>query len=176
MQRLVVEVDHIKQRAIGAIELRQALDRFGTGRGEQRAVAPDQLLVAPARERLLLEHAHLDRVGPALAHFDALHPRQRRYCGTQVFELDRKEATAEMLRRCRADLFRADMIEFGRDRQIADRPALLREPAVEHAGDRQHDQRDGNHHQRAQQQELSGATAEEHVPRAHHQRNHQLGQ
>src|SRR5262249_47231091 len=94
----IVEVDDLVERAARTGQMRQALDRLRARRGKHRTVATDQLVLAPARERLALDDAQLQRIGPALAHFDAFDPRQPGYAVAHAIDIEREEADAEMCR------------------------------------------------------------------------------
>src|SRR5262249_53682457 len=59
-------------------------------------------------------------------------------------DVERKEPGAEMRRRRGADLLGADVVELGVDAQVAHRPAVGREPAVQHADDGQQHERNGD--------------------------------
>ena len=136
-----MEADDVVEAVVRPRQHRQALQAFRAGDAEDLAAPVDQPVVAPARERLLLIDNELDRIRPALARLDALHPRQLRHCSAHRGEIDREEPVAEMRRNRGADLLGADVVELRAHVELGHRPAVGREPAVQHADDRQSDQR-----------------------------------
>ena len=109
----------------------------------------DQALQAPARIRLLFVDEQIDRVRPALAHLRAFDPRQFHDGVAHAVEIEREETLAQQRLGGGADLFRADVLELGVHAEPGYRPAIAREPAIQHAEDRQRDegQRDAPGHQ-----------------------------
>ena len=140
-----IELEHVAEAVVGAAELRQSLQPIRAGNREQLATPADQALGTPARIGLAFVDDEIDRIGPALARFGAFHPGQCRDRIANLVELDREETVAEQRLRRGANLFGADMIEFRAHVELAHRPAIAREPAVEDADERQRDQgqRDG---------------------------------
>src|SRR5690348_5113543 len=140
--RGAIERQHVGHAVIGRIELRQPVDDARVGHLEDAAVAAQQRIVAPVGDRIDLGDGDIERAGPVLAHFHARHPRQRGDRVAHLVEIDREEAGAQRRRHRRAHLRRADVAEGRVYLQLAHRPAIRREPALQHADHRQRDQRD----------------------------------
>ena len=130
-------------RGSGPSQHRQAAGHRCRRHFEQRAACVDESPVAPRGHRAALAQAHLQRVRPAATHFGAFDPRDLLDHLAQLGEVDREEAAGQPRRDRRAHLLRADPLELRVDPQLAERPALGGEPAVEGA-----DQRQGDHAER----------------------------
>jgi len=141
-QRLGIEAHDFGQPRIRATQRGQSGNVDAGRHGEYLALAADQLVVVPARERLMLVNAHDQRIGPALARLHRFHPRQRGNRLLHGAQIEREEAATQARQHRGTDLQRVDMLEFGLHDESRHRPAPGGEPAAQNADDRQRDQRE----------------------------------
>src|SRR3546814_2674391 len=92
------------------VEARQAGRNLGIGDREQVAILGQQLVVAPARERAVLDDAHLDHVRPVLAYFGLVDPGQLVHRGLRLVEPDREETVARVWQHRLAQLLLVDAL------------------------------------------------------------------
>ena len=138
--RFVVELHHLAHARRRPAELRQSRRHVDALGREQASLLREQQLPAPSRERPVLDHRHFQHVGPALAHFGALDPRQPGHGILRTREVDREEPALRVRQQRLLQQRAVHAFELAGRAQLGKRPVGSADPAVEHGDDRQHHQ------------------------------------
>src|SRR6056297_126318 len=141
---LLPAFENFQLAPLGTVQPGQTLHAAGAGDLEQLTAATDQGVILPARDRLLLAHGNLQRVGPVPRNRGPLDPGQRLDFGPRLLDVDREKAAPGLLRHGRSNLGGGQPFQVARDFKPPDRPVPGVVPATQppdRAGQRNREKR-----------------------------------